>query len=279
MQAPGWLKALQYSFADSIRTPFDIQEDAYTVQTAKYSAELVAELLPRPPLSGAERLAVYNQQYWFRLLSTLQKEYPLLRRLIGLTEFNRLCTACLTRYPSSEPELHHLPEKLPRFLAGKTPWSRPEVREAARVDLAYFSAFFAEENEDIRAVVLTEATAIRLLQEPLVFHRGWRLIDESFNCIATRKRALIDPEDAPLLTLTEQPGHWVIYRGDAGVTEESISPLQADVLRLLDRGQPLLEACSNLEKQLDEASLALLGAQIQVWFHRWAGLGWFANPD
>lgn len=279
MEAPSWLAALQSAFSDSVRTPFDIRKDSYTLKIEKYNAELVADLLPRNTLSGAERLAVYNQQYWFRLLSLLQKEYPLSRHLLGVTEFNRLCSACLSRYPSTEPELHHLPEKLTRFLARQTKWSRPDIREAARVDFAYFAAFYAAEREDVRRAELNPATANRLLTQPLLFHRGWRLIDEAFNCVETRKLAAGDPEDQLQLSLTEQASHWVIYRGDTGVTEEPISALQAKVLRLLDRGQPLIEACTTLEHELDEDSLAFLGEQIQVWFQRWAGLGWFAQPD
>ena len=154
MEAPPWLADLQAAFAESIRKPLLIDEDGFRCQYEAYHSNTVASMRDRGPLTGFERLSTYNQQYWFRLLSLLQTEYPLLRSLLGLREFNRLASAALDRFPSTHPELHHLPEHLLHFLAEQTPWSTPENRLAAKVDFAYFSAFLAEKFQDIRSWTL-----------------------------------------------------------------------------------------------------------------------------
>jgi hypothetical protein len=153
-----------------------------------------------------------------------------------------------------------------------------EFREAAQVDFAYFAAFFAEEREDLVSAALTPETTTALLTQPIPFHRGWRLIEESYNCVESRKLAAQDPEDQLQIQLRPQRAFWVVFRSSSGVTEEAVSPLQAEVLRRLARRVSLVEACEELENELDAGSLVILREQIQVWFQHWAELGWFCHP-
>lgn len=133
-----------------------------------------------------------------------------------------MVSAALDRYPSTHPELHHVPANIPRFLAEDSPWATVMTREAAAVDLAYFEAFLAEKHEDFRATTLGPNTAQQLLNEPIRFQGSLVLIREEYNCVETRKNVL-KREDDSSASLDNNPGFWVVYRGFQGVTEEEVS--------------------------------------------------------
>ncbi len=56
-------------------TPLEFcsQEPGYRLATEAYPLAAYEPLRPRAPLSPAQRLSVYNRQYWFRLFTVLQE--------------------------------------------------------------------------------------------------------------------------------------------------------------------------------------------------------------
>src|SRR5579859_1188704 len=59
-----------------------------------------AFIKPNDRLTAIERLAIYNRQYWMRLLDCLWDDYPGLRAILGQEKFELLRIAYLCAYPS-----------------------------------------------------------------------------------------------------------------------------------------------------------------------------------
>ena len=55
-----------------LRTPLSRSTGTLRAETSAYPEALLAQAKPGRQLSQAERLAVYNRQYWFRLFTLLQ---------------------------------------------------------------------------------------------------------------------------------------------------------------------------------------------------------------
>ncbi len=282
---PPALRAQQAGFAASITTPLHIDDDGYRYDADRYDADTVASMLPGPTLGPVDRLSNYNQQYWFRLLTIAQDELPLTRRLLGLTELNRLATAYLDAFPSEHPELHHLLDRLPRFLAGEDRFNRPLLRQAVDLDLLHQRVFFAATHEDLDAGTLAEADLAALLDRPLCFQPAFGLFAEDWPLVALRTELLAGPDsDAIVPAPAPRKGWWAIYRTpQAGFGQERLDPVQFDLLHLLMEGRPLPAALDVLTADLPAAALDRIGQGLQGWFARWAGLGWFsrrcqANP-
>lgn len=270
---PSTLARLQGGFARSIRVPLRIEDDGYRYQVERYDPEVVAQMVPGPTLGPVERLSVYNQQYWFRLLTLAQEELPLVRALLGLPELNRLATAYLDTFPSAQPELHHLLERLPAFLAAGGPWSTPLLRQAVDLDLAWQGAFFAARHQDLDPAAEDPAV---LLGAPLAFQGGLSLLAQGWPLVALRRALLARPQaeqDAPVPPPAPAPGWWAVYRSrrDA-VAAEPLTQLQHGLLRSLQAGETLTEA---LAAVLRPDTAEELAGGLQAWFARWAGLGWF----
>ncbi|MDA3961639.1 MAG: putative DNA-binding domain-containing protein [Planctomycetota bacterium] len=273
---PEELRDLERCFAASIQTPLQIDADGYAYQTEHYNAATVASMCDGPMLGGTERLQVYNQQYWFRLLTIMQKEFPLTRRRLGLLSFNRMVTAYLTRYPSRHPELHHLSNDLEQFLAEDHQWNTPALRQAAHLDRLHIEIFFAIEHQDFDGASLSDENLQALLTRPLPFQSAWHRYHEDSNNVEQRRIAHAHPDDDSPLIKQRKVAHWVIYRSRRGkVVEHALDPLQDRLLAQLGNGVALGDACSELQNTCTQAELSRLGREIAVWFHDWARLGWF----
>ena len=55
---------------------------------------------PGPHLTAQQRIGLYNQQYWFRLFTIMQEQYPTVTRLFGFGSYNReIAEPFLLRFP------------------------------------------------------------------------------------------------------------------------------------------------------------------------------------
>ena len=95
--------------------------------------------------SAADRLDIYANMYFYRLLDTLKEDYPSVRAAVGDDRFHNLVTDYLLQYPSSHPSLRYLGEHLQRFLSryalgreypyladlARLEWDRVEMFDAA----------------------------------------------------------------------------------------------------------------------------------------------------
>jgi hypothetical protein len=68
-------------------------------------------------LIPAECLELYHRQYWFRILDSIEEDFPDLLRLLGKKEFWQQVEEYLIARPSKSYTLRHLGEALPAFLA------------------------------------------------------------------------------------------------------------------------------------------------------------------
>src|SRR5262249_592418 len=69
-------------------------------------------------LPAAERLDIYANMYFFRLLDCLREDFPRLAPALGEDRFHNLATDYLLAHPSEHPSLRYLGRRLPEFLAG-----------------------------------------------------------------------------------------------------------------------------------------------------------------
>lgn len=67
-------------------------------------------------VSARDRLAIYGNAYFARLIECLGDSYPVLKRVLGEEAFNGLAFSYLQRYPSQSYTLGHLGVNLARYL-------------------------------------------------------------------------------------------------------------------------------------------------------------------
>jgi hypothetical protein len=268
------LADLQAWFGAGIATPLP---DAYAGNPLAVSAPDLAgpanaRLRAKGGVDGFARLGVYNEQYWFRLVSVMQSDYTCAIHLMGLKEFNDWAVRYLVAHPPASPFLAELDAGFPAFLeAGYRGPRRAQVLQAVAYERALSKAFDAPDGEPLAGAGLAPealmAARLRLAPHVTPLHVDWDFAEYRSRCAPDESlEAEVDPPRA-------LPADLVIHRdADLDVLK---SPVPHAALALLQAFPGALgEVFARLEGALAPEDQAELEARLGSWFQAWSAEGW-----
>lgn len=270
--APAWLAELQARFGAAIRTPLDRSSGTLTATPASYPAELVAGV------RGS--LAVYNRQYWFRLLERALDAFPLTARLLGAWQFHDYSARFFLATPPRGWDLERATDGFLHFFVDALPPgdTRELLVESAHIDAAWLEVFRAPAVPPFRP---SAADAARLLDARLLPAPSVALVKESAPLLALRRRAVQQHSSAalriPMPPRLAQPRFWALVRTDTGTLQLPLEPREAELHTLLG-ALPVRAALSRLEGACSPEERAALPARAQAWLARgvqhgfWCGM-------
>ena len=260
-----------------------------------WSIREIANALVKPNdrMTSLERLQIYNQQYWFRIMSSLSEDFPGLRSLIGERKFEKLAVAYLNECPSESFTMRNLGSRLEAWLRKHREYIAGVERVAldmVRLEWADIDAFDALDLPRFMPAEsgqLSGATVFRLqphlhllalaypVDDLLLHARGRNAKSETVsNAVLqfphkARIRRSSLPKPAKVFM--------AIYRLQGGVYFKRLTRDGFALLKALGEGH-------SLEKAIEVAlvrpgrRLDRIGPQLQKWFQDWSSLGWFAQP-
>lgn len=258
-------------------------------------------------LTAEQRLEIYANAYYARLLECLRDTFPVLAQVLGAEVFDGFAFDYLQRYPSRSYTLYRLAESFPRFLDETRP-EQPTAAGAAGsawpdflIDLATLELAIAEvfdgpgaEGEPLLAPADLLArraggdfAATRLAPVPCLRLLRFRYPMNAFfsSALAMRSRqpvespGLLDAraETAAVADLPiPDPGeeHIALSRTDYVVRRYPLTPFEAAVLAALVAGTTVGDAIAGAAaaSELPDNELA---AQLDAAFRRWTAAGFF----
>lgn len=268
---------MQEQFGKSIRTPFSFSTGRFLCRKEVYSNLAAESITPREAQTGRDRLAVYNEQYWYRLLTVLQQDFPLLAGTMGLWEFNQLATAFLDQHPSCSPYLQNLPNGFVEFLKISPIFNIPRLVQIAALEMAILNAFHAPSVSSLDPSGLSSRELELLAGASLVFQPWFSLLEEDWNLMECRAGLVEKQIDVPLLL--DRKGYWAVFRNGNDVEWQELDPIQFNLLNRIRSGQTLGSACEALAENPDTPEVESLMARIPSWFETWTRLKWFGQPS
>ena len=145
-EIPSSLEEMQHWFAGLITSPI-LQSDAD--QIPLFPPDVIPEIRKKiassPTLRSEERLGIYRQQYWWRLISVMQELFPSLVALLDYEEFNRLIAEpYLSSHIPQDWFISNIGSDLPEWLKTSNLKNELPLSELAKLDLAYEQLLFAE---------------------------------------------------------------------------------------------------------------------------------------
>lgn len=287
-KVPNKLKNTQIWFAGVITRSMDEDNriDPIAPSGMSLDQEAAEFVSPSPTLKPIQRMEIYNQQYWWRLLKALQDNFLFLTRLFGYHDFNQtIAVPYISAYPSDHWSLTFLGSHLPKWIeANYHGRDKQLVLDASLVDLAYIKSFLCEEHPKINVSAqdpdaLMELTGQKLYWQPFV--QLFQFPYEIFKC--RQKFLEHDPEywvenEFPELEYfpKEQMGHFVLYRDHHNqVNVERIGSSEYTVLEKFDTGTSIDSICEWLEKEPPDSVLQRdAQTDLGIWFQRWVALNW-----
>jgi len=257
---------------------------------ASNQSEADAIIKPNDRLSSFERLEIYNRQYWFRLYSCFEEDFPGLMAIVGRKKFDALMRAYLTEIPSTSFSLRNLGSQLEHWLREHSEFIEPRKELAldmVRIEWAHIEAFdsaadplldpddLASVNEDSH---LSLQPYLRLLKlrypvDDLIIEvrsESGSSDSSSNNASVARKRrtvhrvAQMEPEEIYL----------AVHRHENSVYYKQLGREEYQLLSALIAGESIGAAIDGAFEGSaipdDEHVLFL-----QTAFQTWASLGWF----
>ncbi len=234
-------------------------------------------------LTAVERLAIYGNAYYARLLECLREEFAVLAHALGEELFGVFAVGYLQRYPSRSYTLAQLGADFPRYLAETRPGSGPAGWEDFIVDLATLERTFNEvfdgpgvEGErlpDLRQFADMPAEQFlgaRLVPVPclrlLALHYP---VQRYYTAVRRRKRPRL-PAAAPT--------YLALSRQDYRVRHYELSRPAYLLLQALLAGDRVGQAIAKASAAAGPEAGHLAG-HLYSWFRDWAAEGFFHRID
>jgi hypothetical protein len=103
---------------------------------------------PSATMTPAERLDIYANMYFYRILDSLKEDFPQVLESIGEGLFHNLITDYLLKHPSSHYSLRYVGQHLPDFLQQHSlAKDYPHLVDLARLEYALLESFDASDEK------------------------------------------------------------------------------------------------------------------------------------
>lgn len=245
---------------------------------------------PNDRLSSFERLQIYNQQYWWRIMASFRDDFRGLRAVLGERKFERLGVAYVAACGSMSWNLRDLGQALESFVQQHPELTAPHGQlalEMVRVEWARVIAFDGPEKppldparlgaapERLRIGIQPYVTLLELTYpvDRLLGRLRKRNTDaaSASNAVSssTRRRPIRlsgRPEPEPI--------HIAVHRVDLLVFYKRLDPGAYRLLQALRGGATLADAC---EAAFPGDVPANATEKIQSWFATWMRFGWLVR--
>jgi Putative DNA-binding domain len=279
---PCTLKSTQEWFASVITNRLGKND---VIQTYTASGGLIAEeaaryIVPNHSLRPDQRIQIYNQQYWWRLLNTLHSNFPLVTRLFGSLAFNEeIGIPYLLKYPPNHWSLTLLGERLPKWITEY--YHEPDrslLYNAASLDWAFMASFIAAQLPPLDLAHL-QGDPESLLSFTFYLQPHIHLFKWEYDLLIFREYFLKQGVDYwvehrfPDLP-KGRTYRFVLYRNaNNNIAWREISQGEFLLLERFKTGTTISTTCEFIETQ--EASLyEEVEANLQKWLQEWTQAGW-----
>lgn len=251
----------------------------HTISQNPNEALLDAEkyIAPNALLNSTERLSIYKQGYWDRLLNILRETFPALRFIMGTKRFDEdVAIPYLSENVPSHWSLAQLGNTLSEWI--KKNCQDTVFFELAEIDYAYRKSYSAKE--------LPEITFEQLMNFPsqvLVLQPHITLISHQYDYTQFREQLFEQtPEywqNHPLPELTRQQYYgmiWRDYQQNTGCLQ--LEPLEFVLLEKFSHGITLEYLCAWLDTQPSHIGLQAQG-HLQNWMQKWTINAWLSKKE
>jgi hypothetical protein len=266
------LSELQTLLYQLITTP----EGANRLEKEHDPASTNADALVRGDqrLSANERVDIYANAYFYRLLDCLYEEFPATFAVVGSDNFVSLVADYLLACPPTEPSIFYAGCYLPGFLRNHPLAKRwPFISELARLERAILDVFHAADastlsDEAMRAIPSEQWPAVKLGTHPAVaiLRIEWRVTDVL--CAVENGREWSQPAHEKTTVL--------VWRQDAQVNYRDLEEVETGPLAILSERASFAAICEVI------ASLAVGPDQVPLiarLLARWLGDGIIVRAD
>jgi hypothetical protein len=225
-------------------------------------------------IGAANRLGIYADAYFYRVLDALREDFPAILAVVGEDEFHNLITGYLVAYPPTEPSLLDAGRHLGEYLESTVEFDRwPFLTDLARLERALIESFHAAnviplDGATMQSIPPAEWPGVPMRLHPSVrlVRVGWR-IDEVVRAVVQHSIEVPRPSPEPITLIIWRQRNEALYR--------AAEPAEAIALHLL---QPWADFASICEAIADASDGSDTPNLINRLLARWLADGLLLPP-
>ncbi len=248
-----------------------IESDAAKKLISIDPANLEKVILPSKNLSSAERIGIYADMYYLRLVDCVASDFDGLIYALGRERFDELARAYITAHPSTNFSLNVFSRHFANFLnheVADLP-NREFLYDLARLEWAVQEVF---EEKNVTPVAVDELLAVppsKWENARIKFIPALRLLEFGFP--VNRFLQAVYNESEPGLPTRRKT--WLrVYRRGYRTWRAALDSNQFKLLSALVAGKTLSDALDDYVRKAGESE-ATAAAKVGEWFKEWAADG------
>ena len=215
-------------------------------------------------LSSVERVDIYANMYFYRLLEVLQEDFPATLAVLGADRFHNLVTGYLIEYPPAHFSIMYAGRHLADFLRDHPLRDEfPFIADLARLERALIEVFHAVDarpldNEQMRAIAPENWPSLKLALHPAIefLQLDWK-VPEVLRAVECGQE---------LRTPARDNMNILVWRNRNVAHYREIDAGERDLLGAIAKGISFANMCELIARGVDEeAAPAAVNRRLEVW--------------
>jgi hypothetical protein len=222
--------------------------------------------------TSSDRLSIYAEAYFSRIVESLEADFPRLRAVLGEFPFQKLAADYLKAFPSRSYNIGEVGKNLPAFTTEyQATENIPFLPELASLEWELIESFYAP-----NAPAFDPATVAELAEH-------WELLLVTLEPAAKVLRskwpldlfwAWDNEQNLPCSVEASDECAFLLWRQSGSVYLEKISPSEALALEALQKGETISRCLTLLSRQMEQNSASEdLETLVATLFGKWATNG------
>ncbi|HEY6395040.1 MAG TPA: DNA-binding domain-containing protein [Candidatus Binataceae bacterium] len=220
-------------------------------------------------LSADERVDIYANMYFYRLLDVLKEDFPATLAVLGAENFHNLATGYLLEHRPTEPSVLHLGRHLAEYLQRSTlahafRIEAPFIADLARLERATIDVFHAPDFPALDTAAMRAIPAARWPRLKMRLHPAVRILQCEWKV-------------ADVLTAVEAGREWtapahekcnlLVWRHDSRSHCREMDSIESHALSLAERDASFAAICDVIVRATDDETklVVLINTMLQRW--------------
>jgi hypothetical protein len=220
-------------------------------------------------LSARERVAIYADAYFYRLIDVFKEDFPATLAVLGAAHFHNLITGYLIEYPPTEPSIafagHHLAEFLQQHpLRDQAPF----VADLALLERTLIESFHSADADPLDAAAMSAIAPEEWPTLAMRLHPAARALEVEWH-VEQVLRA-VERRESWKQPAVSEPVSLLVWRKNTEVFYRAIESPERAALTIARDGAPFAEICEAIASASNSGDPAPLINQL---LSRWLSDG------
>ncbi len=223
----------------------------------------ISDIIVEPRgMTVEDRLRVYHNDYYLRLLDALKDDYACLHKHIGDDQFNAIISDYLEAYPSTTFSIREIGLNLPKFLTEQE--ANPALVELAKFESTMILSLFSKDANILDMDTLGNIPPEQWGELKLNLHPSLRMLNCQYN---TLDFWLAYDNNKPIESvLLDEPTLNLVWRYENEAYFRSLAAEQAILIHAIAAGEIFSDLCEKMLEYFDEEEVVQwVAGALQTW--------------